>query len=1058
MSRRRIGSENPKGVVCEQERSLRAGKLALALIVCIPGNADARQVAFFSFLPPVGVAVESRPMIFRQSAVTTLNRWQVTESSDVLPRDIHPALIGSGLLAASFDATGLMGANWSMWQYRDIHCFEAGDIAVEKNLYFYRDSVLSQHYFHNPEGRNSRSFANMPCGWLDYELEIAGEKYDTKRMLKEGRDWERTFEPRIGELKTQFTLNGTRISWVALFPVGGGHLVLQFAAQSESGVEQDVKLQLRCHWTLRHGEPIFRGGISGVVSENGFIFCEWEGTNETCTAHLKKPVNLSYAFLASSGVGKVGSEDIQFDWSGKTGSTETFAFVCGSSVDGTHALKYAQGLKAAVQAKDDLTIPAKATWTAFFCSAAKVTVGSPEKEYLCDLNQYLLKAGLPWATGLPLGTLWTRKFNSATFWDSFFACDGMLRSGHIKETRVFCEYLVRSARPKGRPHMWITYFDGDTPCDDAGDVAYFNCLAFAGCGIRLYEMSQDQEDLEKRVFPYLNFICTHLLENVFEPVPRGGWQLGGIIAGDVDAFQTEAKTQMDILIWSVITLSKFAEYSAKLGRSSTLTQKATEICVWFEKNRIVMDKRANWYQWLPYLAPAHRYADFSKWWNGTEETFKKIAIIPHDQDLSQRIYGDQPDTPKDQLFGTYTGMAWGNFSTAAAATISGNNDLALEFQDGGLKYTSGLGYFTESPYDLQAGGNSPYVPSAGSFLSSLLVMCAEADLWNQELRVGVDMPRFWKYNRISFENVHTFNGAVVNLNYSPHQLSATIKLSRAGRVRLIVPSRIAGEPLHVVSAEGQTIPFTDQTESILLQLDQGSHTVTVARDLNAVRDFTIIEPFDMGQRICALANVSGSTRWLRDFDGLEDVAKNTKKGFIIDVSFVRIFPDIVNILKEQVRDHGKLLVVMYHGGVSSVSPEFAELTGVNGSIARDWVFEGKKVNVTSTEAGQKLGFANQMSMHANGVDIVPALSSDTEVLATIESGVPFLTRRKLGKGSVWWIATGNKIMDRPWGLGWGLHLTRSLFVYGKTRESLTKQPWLDDPDFQNLIQKILKLS
>jgi hypothetical protein len=38
-----------------------------------------------------------------------------------------------------------------------------------------------------------------------------------------------------------------------------------------------------------------------------------------------------------------------------------------------------------------------------------------------------------------------------TFWDSFFASDGMLRAGHVGMVRAFCDWLVKTARPTGRP-------------------------------------------------------------------------------------------------------------------------------------------------------------------------------------------------------------------------------------------------------------------------------------------------------------------------------------------------------------------------------------------------------------------------------------------------------------------------------------------------------------------------------------------------------------------------------------------------------------------------------
>ncbi len=618
--------------------------------------------------------------------------------------------------------------------------------------------------------------------------------------------------------------------------------------------------------------------------------------------------------------------------------------------------------------------------------------------------------------------------------------------------------LIQTAQPTGRPHMWITYYDGDTPCDPAGDVAYFNCLAFAGCGIRLYEMTRNREDLQQRVLPYLRIICTHLVREVFKRNAKGAWELSGIVAGDVGAPEVDANGQMDILLWSVMTLAKFAEYASLAGETSEITSASGEIAAYFREHRIALRVSDNWYPWLPYLAPAFPFADFSAFWDDSDGVMRRFLIGPADFETVMHASGGLGSLRPKPMVGTYSGMAWFNFCNAAALTLTGHRDLALEFQDGGLKYTSGLGYFTESPYELQAGGNSPYVPSCGSYLSSILGMFASSTLWDDEVRVGMDMPRFWQYQRVWWKNIRTFQGASVSAVYDPLHVEVTVEQERAHPVQVRVPARIAGEPL-CITLDGVRLdaPYDVATESVRFILPAGRHAVSIVRDLEQVADITVIEPFDHGAQLCDLLRKPGRTvRWLRDVDGLAAVAPHSR-AFLHHLSFVALPLNNVRQLEDAVRE-GATLITMFHAAISHYCAPMAALTGLNGKVSDVWCFDGKLATLTMTEAGRAAlpGLPESLTMHVSVKDFVLDPGPDVEILARLEdSGMPAITRRRLGKGWVWWLAAGNKIMDRPLALGWGLHLSRDVFVFGKTREMYAQRPWLDDPDFAKALEAIV---
>ncbi len=993
-------------------------------------------------------------MIFRQSAVTHLDRDTVFEGCHQMPRDIHPALIGGGQLAMGMDATGMQGLNSQLGQYRDCAAFEHQEFLVEKSLHVYRAQVLSQHYQAQPAPRN---FANMPCGWLDYALTIDGMMLDHDALLAEARQWRREFTPGTGILVTSFVIRDIEITWRVGMAIGTAEADFAFSASAQDGKSHQVGLQVRCNFTLRDGRPVFSGGVSALCEGPTFVACQWHGTDQTATRNIKTPVQLSWAWACSDKA--QGGFDLQGIWLNWQGQGQTlkagFRFICGGDRDGTHGAAFVREHAEAMRQYSPELPAIAASWNAFFATSADFGIGCPEKEFLNRMNQYLLRAGLPWDSGLPLGTMWTRKFGSATFWDSFFASDGMLRAGHIEMVRQFCDFLLRTATPTGRPHMWITYYDGDTPCNPEGDVAYFNCLAFAGVGIRLYEMTGDRDDLVKRVFPYLGLICRHLVRNVFGKTAEGGWELTGLLAGDIETLKVEARTQYDVLAWSVMTVAKFAEYAKLLGQEDAEIATCREIAAYFREHRIKLNKGSNWYQWLPYLAPAHPFVDFSSWWDGSEDLAKLMLILPCDTEVQRSIFGPNPTIPIQPMIGTYCGMAWGNLSVATAMTEVGQHDLALEFQDGSLKFISGLGYMSETPYEFMGGGNTPYVPSSGSYLSSILSMFAAGRLWDDEVRVGMDMPRSWRFQRIWWKNVRTFNGASTSATWDPYHMQCVVETNRPRTLRMRIPSRIAGEPIRV-ALNGKLVEPKIEGEAVVLPLPAGRNELKIERDLEKRTDILLIESFDQGRRFAEVLGTGGkSVRWLRDFDGLKAVIDRADT-FVLHVSFVAPPVDLVERLAKAVREEGKTLITLFHAPLEVYSGAVAELTGLTGRPTDFWCFDCKRRQLQVLPAAKKIlpGLPDRLSLYTCAKDFDLKPGSDVEVLATAaDTGMPAITRRRLGKGWVWWIATGNKIMDRPGGQGvWWQ--PREVFVYGTTREDGLKLKWLDEPDFARVLNAI----
>ncbi|MDK3159653.1 hypothetical protein QPK87_24225 [Kamptonema cortianum] len=632
----------------------------------------------------------------------------------------------------------------------------------------------------------------------------------------------------------------------------------------------------------------------------------------------------------------------------------------------------------------------------------------------------------------------------------------MLRCGHTGLVREFCDWLVRTAQAKGRPHMWITWHDGEPVTDPEFDKAYINCLAYAGICIRLYETTRSEDDLKSRVWPYLEKICTYLAEEVFEFTPDRQWELKGLVAGDIGVESVEAKQQHDTLMWAVLCMAKCAEYAAHLKIKDKLTRTARQIAEFFQKNPVALNKTDIWYAWFPYLCPAGPYADYSKWWNPADERLvKKFMICPGPE---KEIF-DKPEVPLNPLLGTYSGMAWANFCTSASFSLTGHSGLALEFQDGGLKEVSGIGYFCECAYETNAGGNSPYIPSCGSYLSSLAVQFASGSLWEDVVDIGVNFPHLWRGQKITWRNIRSINGAKVSGIYEPTSLQVTVDCDREMIARVRVPYRIAGEPL-AISLNGRRMKVQmDHDETVFLELTDGSNTIQIEPDLRKTSDCLVIEAMDQGRRLVELVEeATHSVRWLRDANRIHDL-EDAPRLAVLNVSFVRPSGELSDHLLGQVR-HGSNLLLLYHGGVLKRCGALAEASGVRGSYPDEWNFKGQSIECEVTKSGRKLfvGLEPEFSLYRSQ-KISTNVESDVDILAIEkETGHAVATRRKHGKGWIYWIASGGTFMDRPESVGWGLHFVREYFVYGRSRESVASFKWIEHKPFRAMVSAIVRHS
>jgi hypothetical protein len=172
-------------------------------------------------------------------------------------------------------------------------------------------------------------------------------------------------------------------------------------------------------------------------------------------------------------------------------------------------------------------------------------------------------------------------------------------------------------------------------------------------------------------------------------------------------------------------------------------------------------------------------------------------------------------------------------------------------------------------------------------------------MWTDHVYVATGLSRVMHSQYLSWNRLHTLNGAVVSGTYSPERLECTVTCPRAMRVHLTIPAYITGEPVEVRIGGTPRGAGEIAGGRAVVTLPGGTHRLVVDRDLAFVSQVTVVEPMRYGAQIVnGLERAGFAVRWLRSLDLLSEVAE--KK---VSVCFV---PHIVPM------DRGILSTIYVH--------------------------------------------------------------------------------------------------------------------------------------------------
>ena len=945
-------------------------------------------------------------MIFQHSAVTSLTSWQAKETNGSMPVDIHPVYLGGGTVAFGLDATGMQGLDARVMEQPEVVSMWHMTTHLTDDLMICHAATLSKHYRIEYDNYASEvavpwasSWGLLPAGYFDYALVIDGKRYETEDILQNAENWQRNFDPSTGTCTTSFKIGEVAINWLTTIAPESGLACFPLELSSVDGKEHTVEVEARVHLYTRRGEAIASGALRHKQLECCNVV-QWEASDATSTAPLKEPYNFCWGITMDGANnhawdGGVLSTQATISVSG-AGSTQLgVGFFFGCSQSGTGTLEDAEReLRAYHHDAPGAVAQAQEAWRHYFADSATFSIGDQQMEFVYHVNQYLLLAGVDWSRGHQGNYLWNQNFMGSTFWDSYFLVEGMLRAGHPEQVRLFIRWLAESAlQQEGRPFYWIHYYDGEAWGDD---VAYQVMAAHAGSAIRYYEYTHDRDALRQWVYPIVKRVSDYTRQHLIGQFD-GLWRIKVIMSGDVCGDDSPGTEETGVLSWLVVAMAKAVEYGRLLGEDDDSLAPLAEVVESSLLNPYDWSQPVMWWSWLPYITGAEPFYDQKAWKLGITEALLGNGI-------AHMRFND-------------IGQPWGAFSAATSCLINGLPNPALSFIESGLHQVYGLGAFCEFRYDKnENAGNAPLPTASGSYLSAIGALFAQGTIWDEDIRVLVNLPSTWMSRRVHFANICTPNGARLSGDASPDGVALTIDTDRPRALTLGVPVRLWGMPLELtVSGSSVAIELSPDKRAVCFAVEAGHHIVRLLEDKETVFPVVLYEPKYRAHLFQQLLSDAGiSSRLVRTPRALPALL-TTARVLLLPSSMIQLPSMLVEAVESFVANGG-CVVGLHHAGCREVNPRLAELFGVRAltddRFAHDCTpatYRRAVAHILTNDLPEEFAvlMADRMP--------TPNLAEDVTVLYTqVETGAAVATLRSIGKkgGLAIWLAPGQETTGR----------------------------------------------
>lgn len=690
------------------------------------------------------------------SAVTAYTPWSITEEADHLPRNILPAYVGSGLLGAGLDASGMQDLDCDL--ARDKR-YTGVDFEHKDDLYLFHEAMIADHL--GP--RNLMPLARLVLG-----LRVDGEDLaEPDRLAGAVTAWRRLHNLRAATVETSYDLRqGVGVALETFVPQESEELLFRITVRSLDGRPHRVVMTPRMELTLRSRNS--GGAIYDRIGPLSARYC-WGGREATCLpagprkAREEYRVGLSAAW---SGPGRLLATD------GALGVTSDFVVGPGS-----RTLDLALGAAAGNVVRPGPVRYAarlaahKRGWDRYWQQCGETWGDDHLRELVAHQSLALFRIGTTYRRGAPLEfhLFHPENWYGGTFWDLTFVMDGLLRWNVLEPARRSVEWLQRVAAPEGRPFHWMTHYDGGSAMPPGSvDTGLMVNAAHATAAIRLYEATGDEALLRDRVYPIVRKVAAWSAASFFKQ--EGNHWIGG--GAGLDANTAMEPNETFTTLWFAAVLRRAALYAERLGVDPV--------------------ERANWSAIAAGIRPEVGRDGYHQS-RSVARPFGWVSLLLYPTEAAPlvdlgRFRVNRPAQAFEYDYHTY--QPWVYFWQALSdmrvrGDVAANADARI---GEGLKALYGPAYLAEIlPAGISMEGLPPYQTAHGSYLAACAEQMVAGDTWSDALDLFVNLPPRLRDRNVGFRGLRSPRGCVVSGEWSPSLVCVTIIAPRATHVRLRLP-------------------------------------------------------------------------------------------------------------------------------------------------------------------------------------------------------------------------------------------------------------------------------
>lgn len=790
---------------------LGAALLGLALLAGVPALSSERQTSAKAAAPS---ASQVNYNLFEDSRVRRITPFTIEEEDTSLPTDILPMFIGSGRIGVGLDASGMQALDCTVGSKERYRKAKGNN---SEDLYVFHERMISNHI----------STGNvMPLGWFAYDLVVDGQPTDLLAKPLSVKAWRRSLDLQRGQVTTSLELRaGVRLTILAFTPYDQTTACFRFTAQSADGREHRVLLRPRLNLILRprtQSRPVVEKMIEAKASGASAYLkgrVEKQGSFQPYEDY-----DLVFGVAASEGAACKADQTVlsaEKEWTLKQGESARLDVAFSLPDKQPAGLDASQPPVAAPELDKRLRAHAL-DYEKFFAQAGQIHIGDARRELIFNNSLYLLRAGATYRQGCQLQFMLFHPecWFGATFWDTNFTIDALVRTNQLATAQRFVEWLAAAARPQGRPFNWLNRHDGKSAMPaDWVDTGYLVGAAHATSAIRLYETTKDRALLEKTIYPLVARVADYAAAERF--VKEGDHYIGVTAGHDVNTEQHVNETYTTA--WFAMVLRKAADYAELLKTDPARAARWREIVNTLQLQKgpegygqsRTQPKPANWVSMLLYpteAAPLLEMGAFKR--NRASQNFAF-----HYQDF-QRCH--QP---------------WVSFWQSCSDFRIGDDraDYVEEQMQEGTAFVYGPAYLSEivplRTTDLV--GMPPYLTPHSAYVTASAEQLFSGSIWDSSLQLFAHLPTTLRGREIAFERLRSQNGVEATAHWTPEKITAELRGEGHYTMGLRAPVALEGLPL-TLTINGKVQPCSAQNglATVELELKKGqplSLTLAVAQ-------------------------------------------------------------------------------------------------------------------------------------------------------------------------------------------------------------------------------------